>query len=471
MTSVTSDTNADIVDRPAAHATAAGALAEFAFQLFHGGPVPEDVLATARYVLIDQVGLQVGCSRLPWCDAVFRYVQSLGGQGRSLVVARGLRTSAEGAAFANATFGHGQDMDDTCTLVQTHAGAVIVPVALAVAQETGASGEQLLRAIAAGLEVMLRAAHSVSPDCLRGGHHTPPAAGPFGAAITAGLLLSLAVPELEQALAVAGSFSGGLTEYTQSGGSVKRIHTAIPTMAGIRAAHLAQAGLTGPGTVFEGRYGFCQVFARDAHPERLTSALGGQYLIRKIGFKLYNCCYFIHPAIEALQAIVQDHGLLPGDIRSVRVGTSAHGVSHVGAITHPADAVGGQFSLAFTLGLALLRGLPDLSSYTAEQLVDPELHEFADRVTVHEDPVATAQYPASWGSIVRVTTASGAQHECRVAFQRGTPENPASPEVLWRKFHRNVEPVLGSSRALEIGRLLGGLTDLETLEELAGALA
>jgi 2-methylcitrate dehydratase PrpD len=242
-------------------------------------------------------------------------------------------------------------------------------------------------------------------------------------------------------------------------------------MAGIRAARLAQAGLTGPSTVFEGRKGFCRVFSRDAHPERLTSALGQQYLISKIGFKLYNCCYFIHPAIEALHEIVEQHGLLPGDIQSVRVGTSAHAVTHVGAITHPGDAVGGQFSLAFTLGLALLRGTPDISSYTAEQLADPELHRFADRVTVCEDPEATARYPASWGCIVEVTTTSGARHECRVAFQRGTPENPASPEDLWQKFQHNVSPILGSSAAERIGQLLTDVRGLSTLDQLGGVLA
>lgn len=471
MTSITSDTGADIGRQPAVDKTIASELAEFAFDLYYGGTLPDEVMTIAQYVLIDQIGLQIGCSRLPWSEAVFRYVQSLGGQGRALVVARGLRTNAEGAAFANAAFGHGQDMDDTCALVQTHAGSVIVPVALAMAQEMGASGEQLLRAIAAGLEVMLRAAHSVSPDCLRNGHHTPPAAGPFGAAITAGLLCSLEIPELEQALAVAGSFCGGLTEYTQSGGSVKRIHTAIPTIAGIRAARLAQAGLTGPRAVFEGRNGFCRVFARDAHPERLTSGLGHRYLITKIGFKLHNCCYFIHPAIEALHEIVEQHGLLAGDIESVRVGTSAHGVTHVGAITRPTDAVGGQFSLAFTLALALLRGAPDINSYTPEQLADPELHKFADLVTVHEDPEATANYPESWGCIVEVTTTSGARHECRVAFQRGTPENPASPEDLWRKFQRNVSPILGGSAAVQIGQLLTDVRGLSTLDQLGEALA
>lgn len=456
---------------PSAGQTVAGEVAAFAYDVFHHGEMPSDVLAIAEQILIDQIGLQIGCSRLPWSEAVFRYIESLGGQGSSTVVARGLRTNAEGAAFVNGAFGHGQDMDDTCTLVQTHAGAVIVPVALAVAEETSASGEQLVRAIAAGLEVMLRAAYSVSPDCLRHGHHTPPAAGPFGAAIAVGLLLGLTPAELEQALGVAGSFCGGLTEYTQSGGSVKRIHTAIPTTSGIRAARFAQAGITGPLTVFEGLKGFCRVFANDPHPERMTDGLGTDWVIREVGLKLYNCCYFIHPAIEAMLSLVQEGRLDPGDIQSISVGTSAHGVTHVGAITHPDDAVGGQFSMAFTLALVLLRGLPDISSYTPEELADPLLHAFADKVTVHEDPVATAEYPRSWGSIVRITTTAGVESQARVRFQRGTPQNPVGPAEVWEKFNRNVEPVLGMDRTARLGSVLSQVRELTTVRELAEVLA
>jgi 2-methylcitrate dehydratase PrpD len=456
---------------PSAGQTVAGELASFAYEVFRDGELPADVLALAEQILIDQIGLQIGCSRLPWSEAVFRYIESLGGQGGATVVARGLRTNAENAAFVNAAFGHGQDMDDTCTLVQTHAGAVIVPVALAIAEETGATGEQLLRAIALGLEVMLRAAYSVSPDCLRHGHHTPPAAGPFGAAIAAGLLLGLSPAALEQALGVAGSFCGGLTEYTQSGGSVKRIHTAIPTIAGVRAARFAQAGITGPLTVFEGIKGFCRVFAADPHPERLTDGLGTEWVIREVGFKLYNCCYFIHPPIEAALSIVQSAHLDPADIKSISVGTSAHGVTHVGAITHPDDAVGGQFSLAFTLALVLLRGLPDIGSYTPEQLADRELHDFADKVTVHEDTVATAEYPRSWGGIVRITTTSGAEHESRVRYQRGTPQNPIGPADLWAKFNSNVEPIIGLDRAARLGSVLGQVRELAAVGVLAEALA
>lgn len=451
-----------------ATAPAARHLARFAHAVYAGG-APETATRRAIDILVDQIGLQVGCARLDWCNSVHDYVQSVASRSAgdaATVHVFGTRAHPEMAAFANATFGHGQDFDDTCMRVQTHAGAVVVPVALAVGESVGASGEQVVRAIVAGLEVMLRAAHSVSPDCLRRGHHTPPAAGPYGAAVAAGLLMGLDVEGITQALAIAGSFSGGLIEYTQGGGSVKRIHTAIPTTAGIRAASLARLGLTGPPTVLDGAKGFCNVFANDPQPERLIEDLGVSYIIEHVGLKVYNCCYFIHSPIEALLGIMADEEVAAGDIESVTVGTSAHGTVHVGSIPVPVDALGAQFSAHFTLALVAMRELPGLHSYGPEQLADEGILAFARRVTVHEDAIATAEYPTNWGAEVTVVTTGGDHFVRRVRYPLGTAENPMPAAKLWEKFRRNVAPVLGDERADRLAELLDGFTDVADVSEL-----
>ena len=134
-----------------------------------------------KSLIFDQIGLQIGCAGLPWSRTTYKYhSKNFPAQGNSTIAYYGDKLNPEQAAFINACFGHAQDFDDTCLKVQTHPGAVIIPVALAIAEETGASGLQVMKAIAAGMEVMLRVAHSVSPGCLQRGHHTPKAVGPFG---------------------------------------------------------------------------------------------------------------------------------------------------------------------------------------------------------------------------------------------------------------------------------------------------
>ena len=166
-----------------------------------------------KTLVVDQVGLWIGCATLPWSRTTYNYNSRMFGfQGRSTIAYYGDKVNPEQAAFTNACFGHAQDFDDTCLKVQTHPGAVIIPVAVAIGEETGATGLEVMNAIAAGMEVMLRVAHSVSPGCLQRGFHTPQCVGPFGAAITAGLLLGLSEEQLVNAMGIAGSFSGGLID-------------------------------------------------------------------------------------------------------------------------------------------------------------------------------------------------------------------------------------------------------------------
>ncbi len=420
-----------------------------------------------KSLVLDQVGLQIGCATLPWSKTIHNYnSKTFPIAGNSTIAYYGDKVSPEQAAFTNACFGHAQDFDDTCLKVQTHTGAVIIPVALAMGEQTGASGLQVLRAIAAGMEVMLRVAHSVSPGCLQRGHHTPQATGPFGAAITAGLLLGLDEEQMLNAMGIAGSFSGGLIEYTQSGGSVKRIHTAIPTTAGIRGAYFAADGLTGPAAVLEGKKGFCTVYSDTTNIPRLTDRLSQRYLIHEVALKQFNCCYFIHAPLEATLNLVRRHGLTPEQIKTIKVGTCRHGTVHVGRIPEPYDSLGAQFSVHFTLAMALLKETPGLESYEGENLRDPAIRKFSSKVEVYEDETCSAEYPENWGAIVQIETDDGRSFSERVRFPIGNPENPMSNAAIKDKFIRNVKGKISDSQADKLYKNISVIDSLSSIKEI-----
>jgi len=441
------------------------AVAAFALRMRHEGP-GERVRTLARRVVLDQIGLQVGCARLPASVVAHEYVRRTARTGTATVLVHGDRLSAEGASFANAAFGHGQDFDDTCRPAQTHAGAVVVPTAVAVAEEVGANGQATLRAIAAGLEVMVRVAHMVSPVCLRRGQHPMLVAGPFGAAVAAGMLWELDEGQMIHALGIAGSHPGGLVEYSESGGSVKRLHGAIPTTGGIRSAWMARYGLTGPTAVFEGSKGVGRAFAETPELGRLGDDLGARWLLDDLAFKFYNCCYFIHPAIDAARELIRQDDLRPADIAAVRVGTSRQSLTHVGKIVTPRDEVGAQFSMSFTLALVLLGQIPGIDTYSEACLADPEALRLASLVRVEEDSVAEAEYPANWGSIVTIATHDGREMSSRVRDPLGTREHPCSDTDLRTKFLHNVTPVLGRERAAALYERAARLDDLSNMAAL-----
>ena len=441
-------------------------LVEFAVATF-STELPDSVRAITIQAIIDQYGLQIGGSEFPWSKAIYRYVtKDVPTSGNSSITRYGNLVSPMQAAFINGCFGHAQDFDDSHQEAQTHPGSVVIPAAIAVGEHLSLPGKTVLKAIAIGMEIMLRLAASLCPACIEGGHHTPPTIGPFGSAITCGLLLGLNKTQLVNALGICGSnHAGGLVEYTVSGGSVKRIHTGLGARAGLEAVLLARHGITGPTPIIEGKKGMWAVFGKGKEvPDRLFNKIGEKYLLNTIMFKPYNCCYLIHPAIQVFLDICKKNQIKPNDIENVTVGMSKFSVSHAGTIKIPKDELGAQFSTSFTLALALIKGEPGLWSYSEENLVDPKIIELAKKIDVYEDEEANAEFPKKNGAIVNVTTNKGAIFTVRIKEPKGSPTNLLTLEEVKQKFMKNVSRTLDESEA---NNLYDRLVTFEAIEDLS----
>lgn len=450
--------------------TASGKLAEFALNAF-SQEIPKDVCDVALLAIIDQYGLQIGGSEFPWSRSIYRYTKNFTGVGSSTVTRYGDHISAVQAAFINGSFAHAQDFDDSHQEAQTHPGSVVIPAAIAIGEHLNLSGEIVLKAIIIGMEIMLRLAHSLCPACIEGGHHTPPTIGPFGAAIACGLLLGLNKAQLVNALGICGSYSGGLVEYTLSGGSVKRIHTGIGARAGLEAALLAQEGLTGPATIIDGKKGMWEIFGRGkAFPERLFDRIGDRYMLTTLMFKPYNCCYLIHPAIEGFLTLCRDNNLSPDAIESVTVGYSKFSISHAGKIIIPTDELGAQFSTSFTLALSLIKEAPGMWSYTESNISDSKIIDLAKRISVFEDEQANAEFPKRNGCIVTIKTITGTEFSLRVTDPKGSPENLMKEADVRKKYFKNTVPVIGDESAESFYDQLKNFERLESVRGLSLSL-
>ena len=318
------------------------------------------------------------------------------------------------------------------------------------------------------MEVMLRLAHSLCPACIEGGHHTPPTVGPFGAAIACGLLLGLNKSQLVNALGICGSYSGGLVEYTLSGGSVKRIHTGIGARAGLEAALLAKEGLTGPETIIDGKKGMWETFGRGkAFPERLFDQIGERYMLTTLMFKPYNCCYLIHPAIEAFLKLCSENNVSGNDIESATVGYSNFSISHAGKIIVPKDELGAQFSTSFTLALSLLKEAPGMWSFTTENLFNEKIVDLAKRISVIEDSEANREFPKKNGCIVTINTKSGNTFVLRIKDPKGSPKNLLTSSDVREKYFKNACPIVGQEHAEELYERLLRFESLQSLRSLA----
>ena len=237
--------------------------------------IPADVVALAKTHMLDQMGVGLVAASLPRNRPLAALAAVFGTGGHSTALGFATPVTAAAAALRNGALMHSLEYDGTHTASITHAGSVVAPVALAVCEETGASGASLLRAFILGWEMFVRLGLAAPGSFSKRGFQFTAVGGPFAGALTAGLLLGLEVEQMTNALGIAGSQASGVMEFVHEGATVKALHAGWPAHAGLLAARLAEAGMTGPSSVFEGAHGFYAVYASDAEaPAQLRNAPG-----------------------------------------------------------------------------------------------------------------------------------------------------------------------------------------------------
>ncbi|MCX6499447.1 MAG: MmgE/PrpD family protein [Arthrobacter sp.] len=216
--------------------------------------LPEDVAAKVKLHILDTLGCQVAFASLPWSKDVQRYAVTGRSAGPANLAYYGTPVPVEIAAFANASFGHGFEMDDTEMRTASHPGVVVVPAALATGQARASSGAGFLKAVATGYEVMIRVGLG-SVGMMRRGFHTTAVAGVFGSAAASASVMRFSPDRAAHGLGIAASKAAGITEYSASGGSVKRLHAGFAAQSGVESMMLAGFGVTAPTAALEGPRG------------------------------------------------------------------------------------------------------------------------------------------------------------------------------------------------------------------------
>ena len=335
--------------------------------------LPPDLFDLAKLYVLDYLGVALYGATKPWSRVVARRARRLagGGGGPATVLGAGWRAAPELAVLVNGAAGHAFELDDVHDESGCHPGTVVIPSALAVAEDRGASGADVLAAVVLGYEVMCRVGLAVgNPGHIVRGFHPTGTQGPFGGAAAAGRLLGLDAGRMVDALALAASFAGGLMEFSLSGGMVKRLHAGRAAEGGVLAAYLAGDGLTGPATALEGRYGFCAAFTDTPDLGSLTDRLGERWAIREITVKPYACCSELHSMIDAVRAIKDAHAFDPGDVDRVVIEVASKVVEQNG-LDGTTSIMAAQYSAPYNAALALARDARDPRIYADETLSDP----------------------------------------------------------------------------------------------------
>jgi 2-methylcitrate dehydratase PrpD len=437
---------------------------------------PHAVVERTKDALLDQLGCQLVGSTLGHCNIIYDFINAFAGQPEATVVNRDLKTWAHDAAFVNATFGHACEIDDHIDTGGGHPGAYSTAVSLALAEKNGADGRAVIEAIVAGYETAWRMGRTLSPASTGSGWHSQSTIGAFGSTAVAAKLLNLRAGQLAHAFAIAGSQASGTTEYGMSGGEVKRMHSGLAARAGIQSAMLAKAGLTGPLTIFEGKYGIVRMLARKDDPTSLIEGFNEDFGIMHVEFKYHPVNISIQSPINLLTELVQSHEIKPTDVERIDVGCRAeHSLTHVGAIYEPRDVLGAQFSMPFSLAICIAKRSNDLKLYTDPAVWrDPEVLELAHRVYLHFDPRLAAHKrpgePHGYGCHIKVTLTDGRVLEKEEEYQKGNPKKPLSPAESNDKFRRLACTAFSRDRTEKLVNAVRRLEELTDARELTSLL-
>mgnify|MGYP006098567291 FL=1 len=441
-------------------------LAEFLTQL--AGSVEPRLLELATVRLVDTSASIIFGAEQPWSNAVIEHALETGATGNSTIIGRPNATSTPAmTALANGASGHAFELDDVHEEAINHPGAVVIPAALALAEDLNCSGRDLLEAIVVGYEAMGRAGIAVGPAShMLAGFHPTSMSGVFGAAAAAGRLLNFSATELNHAFGIASSLASGTMEFAASGGMAKRIHAGRAAEGGVTAALLAARGFEGASDGLAGRYGFCRIFTDDPRLDLLTDRLGQRWMIDEITVKPYAACSDIHPMIQAATQLRQEHGLQPEDIESIELDgpTKAAVQNDMDGTT---SVMAAQYSAQFNVAAALIADPVDPDTYHPDQISGPEISALQDKVVAIR-PAAEFDATYAWkmGGRVQINLVDGRVLNATVHGQKGSMHDPLDVDELTSKFTRLAQ---GRSHPnLEL--LLWGVGDAEDLSELTEAL-
>jgi 2-methylcitrate dehydratase PrpD len=444
-------------------------LARFAVELNYRR-IPAAVIDRTKECILDTLAVSLYGSTKPWSRTVSEFVHDSGLPGRSTVLGENWMAQPAQATFANGAMAHAFELDNVRQPgAGVHPGATAFLPAFAMAEEKKADGKSLLAAFVAACEVMSRIGVAAGNSLEKRGFHAPGLIGTFGAAVAAGRLLGLNEREMVNALGIAGSYSGGLIEFSRcrEGAMVKRLHLGKAAEGGVTAALLAGRGFAGPESILEGKFGFCRTFSDSPKLSYLTYRLGRKFESLNICIKRCACHINAHAPIEALQKLRGEIEFNPADVREIVVGGIEKLVTHH-AIYQPRDLMMAQYSIPFCVALTLYDDPTDPESFNDKKLEDKNILGTMRKVRLKVDHEIERK---GWDRAARVTVvlAGGKRHSALVVHFKGTPRNPMSrPEVedKARKLTRALLP----GRQLE--RLVGAVENLEKLDDVSsiGAL-
>ena len=361
-------------------------------------------------------------------EAVEQSLLPQGGAAESRLLFREGAAPARIAAFLNAVYGHGAELDDGNKRAAGHAGVHLIPAVFALADKLGSSGEDVLLALATGYEAYIRISSAAQPGMVQRGYHSTGAAGTLACAAACARLYRLDAQGIEDAIALATTMTGGLLSYGDSRPEIKPLNPAKAAENGLFAAMLAAAGVQGPTEALEGKNGWFHAVTEQYDPEMLKG--GSRLLLHDCYLKLYPSCRHTHCGIDA--AIALHARLDPDKVEHVRVYIYPNAIKLAG-LRIPKTPDETKFSVQYTLARALRNGSYGIADMDLRCLT-PDVLALIEKTELIPDDTMEDRAKGIRGTRVEVETSDRGVLRETVLTPKGDPERPLSAADVREKL-------------------------------------
>jgi 2-methylcitrate dehydratase len=442
-------------------------LARYATELRYED-LPEEVIRIARRSILDTVGCAFGGYAAGTSKIAIKLADDVSSKRPATVLFKGIKTSPDLAVFANGVMIRYLDFNDAFVSLTHGAGhpSDTIAALLTSAELAGRSGRDLLTATVLAYEVFCKIADVF--DYLGNGIDHSTITG-IAAVVGASRLMGLTAPQMVQAIGIT---VGGNTATRQGRADElsnwKAFAAADACRKAIFAAQLAQNGMTGPGQVFEGRYGFFKVMGRaPVQPPQFGEPFG----IRRAFTKRFPLGQFSQTVAQAAVE-VRPFFKSPDDIQEINIQVShsaikimADGPDKWRPQTHETA----DHSIPYAAGLVLMYGKIEPEYYEDPHLHEPRLLDLVSRVKIVPSDEADRTEQEFSLCELEVVLKSGARKTVRVEYHRGHFKNPMTDAEMEEKFRLMAQKHLGADRIDNLLRLLWGIESVPQVSTLIAA--
>ena len=437
--------------------------------------LPQETIEKVKIYILDCTACMIGAGKEPQAKALLKVVKAEGGAPHSSVFGQGFKTSMMNAALANGTLGHIFDFDDDHREGTMHPSVAVFPAVFALGEKRKASGREFLQAFILGLEVMIRVGESFLGKSYYQGFHPTGTCGIFGAAAGSAKMLGLNARQTTYALGLAGTFAAGTMEWRTEGSWQKPLQAGHPAMCGVLAGSLAALDFIGARTIFDGPDGVIRAFSfKDQFDySRITGRLGEKWEMKDTSIKVHACCRFAAPVADCAMDLYRQ-GVRAQDVKKIlaRVGDFTIRVlctppeQKYRPITH----VDAQFSLPYTVAVAIVKHRTGPGDFKEDVLNDREVLKLADKITWELDPKAEALYPKAYPATLIATMNNGQTFEAYVDYPKGDPENEVTMPEIIEKFNLLTEKYVPKIRRAKIIEAVQGIEKAKNIRTLGDLL-